>query len=191
LPLVLLAIPSVAIGFIAIGPMLFGDYFNIVIPGTEGIPVIFIDHHAHPAMEHLKEEFHSATAMGIHSLTSLPFILALSGVVLSWFFYMKRPDIPAAIQRRFSAIHSLLENKYYFDKFNDLVFAGGARLLGKALWRGGDVAVIDGFIVNGSAKVVRWIASVTRLFQTGYVYHYAFTMIIGVFVLMTLWINRA
>ncbi|HXE39206.1 MAG TPA: NADH-quinone oxidoreductase subunit L [Azonexus sp.] len=191
LPLVLLAIPSVAIGFIAIGPMLFGDYFNIVIPGTDGIPVIFIDHEAHPAMEHLKEEFHSATAMGIHSLTSLPFILALSGVVLSWFFYMKRPDIPAAIQRRFAAIHTLLENKYYFDKFNDMVFAGGARLLGKALWRGGDVAVIDGVIVDGSAKLVRWISSITRLFQTGYVYHYAFTMIIGVFVLMTLWINRA
>lgn len=191
LPLVLLAIPSVAIGFITIGPMLFGDYFNIVIPGTDGIPVIFIDHHLHPAMEHLKEEFHGATAMGIHSLTTLPFILALSGVVLSWFFYMKRPDIPAAIQRRFSAIYTLLENKYYFDKFNDVVFAGGARLLGKALWRGGDVAVIDGFIVNGSAKVVGWISSITRLFQTGYVYHYAFTMIIGVFVLMTLWINRA
>ncbi|WP_265948588.1 NADH-quinone oxidoreductase subunit L [Dechloromonas sp. A34] len=191
LPLVLLAIPSVAIGFIAIGPMLFGDYFNIVIPGTEGIPVIFIDHHAHPAMEHLKEEFHGATAMGIHSLTTLPFILALAGVVLSWFFYMKRPDIPAAIQRRFSAIHTLLENKYYFDKFNDVVFAGGARLLGKALWRGGDVAVIDGVIVDGSAKLVKWISSITRLFQTGYVYHYAFTMIIGVFVLMTLWINRA
>ncbi|MDP3539840.1 MAG: NADH-quinone oxidoreductase subunit L [Azonexus sp.] len=182
LPLVLLAIPSVVIGYIAIGPMVFGDYFN---------GVIFIDHHAHPAMERFAEHFHGAAAMGIHSLTSLPFILALSGVVVSWFFYMKRPDIPAAIQRRFSAINTLLENKYYFDKFNDVVFAGGSRLLGKALWRGGDVAVIDGIIVNGSAKVVGWISSITRLFQTGYVYHYAFTMIIGVFVLMTLWINRA
>jgi len=104
---------------------------------------------------------------------------------------MKRPDIPAAIQRRFSAINTLFENKYYFDKINEVVFAGGSRLLGKALWRGGDVAVIDGIIVNGSAKLVGWIAAVTRFFQTGYVYHYAFTMIIGVFVLMTLWINRA
>ncbi|MCG2576821.1 NADH-quinone oxidoreductase subunit L [Dechloromonas sp. XY25] len=182
LPLVLLAIPSLAIGYLAIEPMLYGDYFK---------GVIFIDHHAHPAMEHLAEEFHGAAAMGIHSLTSLPFILALSGVVVSWFFYMKRPDIPAAIQRRFSAINTLFENKYYFDKFNEAVFAGGARLLGKALWKGGDVAVIDGLIVNGSAKLVGWIATVTRLFQTGYVYHYAFTMIIGVFVLMTLWINRA
>jgi NADH-quinone oxidoreductase subunit L len=182
LPLVLLAIPSLLIGFFAIEPMLYGDYFK---------GVIFVNAEAHPAMAHLAEEFHGAVAMGIHSLTSLPFLLALSGVVVSWFFYMKRPDIPAAIQRRFSAIHTLLENKYYFDKFNDLVFAGGARLLGKALWRGGDVAIIDGVIVDGSAKLVGWIASVTRLFQTGYVYHYAFTMIIGVFVLMTLWINRA
>ena len=182
LPLVLLAIPSLFIGYLAIEPMLYGDYFK---------GVIFIDHHAHPAMEHLAEEFHGAAAMGVHSLTTLPFILALSGVVVSWFFYMKRPDIPAAIQRRFSAINTLFENKYYFDKFNEVVFAGGARLLGKALWRGGDVAVIDGLVVNGAAKVVGWISSLTRLFQTGYVYHYAFTMIIGVFVLMTLWINRA
>ena len=182
LPLVLLAIPSVVIGYMSIGPMVFGDYFK---------DVIFIDHHAHPAMEHLAEEFHGAAAMGIHALTTLPFLLALSGVVLSWFFYMKRPDIPAAIQRKFSAIHTLLENKYYFDKINDVVFAGGARLLGKVLWRGGDVAVIDGFIINGSVKLVGWVSAITRLFQTGYVYHYAFTMIIGVFVLMTLWINRA
>ena len=182
LPLVLLAIPSVVIGYIAIGPMVFGDYFK---------GVIFIDHHAHPAMEHLIEEFHGAAAMGVHALTTLPFILALSGVVLSWFFYMKRPDIPAAIQHRFSAIYTLLENKYYFDKINDVVFAGGARLLGKVLWRGGDVAIIDGFVVNGSAKLIGWMSAITRLFQTGYVYHYAFTMIIGVFVLMTLWINRA
>ena len=182
LPLVLLAIPSVLIGYFAIQPMLYGDFFK---------GVIYINAEAHPAMAHLAEHFHGAAAMGIHALTTLPFILAASGVALSWFFYMKRPDIPAAIQRRFSAIHTLLENKYYFDKFNDLVFAGGARLLGKVLWRGGDVAIIDGFIVNGSAKVVGWISSITRLFQTGYVYHYAFTMIIGVFVLMTLWINRA
>jgi len=182
LPLVLLAIPSVVIGYIAIGPMVFGDYFK---------GVIYVDSAAHPAMAEFAEHFHGAAAMGIHALTSLPFFLAFAGVALSWFFYMKRPDIPAAIQRRFSAIYTLLENKYYFDKFNEVVFAGGARLLGKVLWRGGDVGVIDGVIVNGSAKLVGWIASVTRLFQTGYVYHYAFTMIIGVFVLMTLWINRA
>jgi NADH-quinone oxidoreductase subunit L len=182
LPLVLLAIPSVILGFVAIGPMVFGDYFK---------GVIFVDSQAHPAMLHLAEHFHGAAAMGVHALTTLPFILALSGVVVSWFFYMKRPDIPAAIQKRFSAINTLLENKYYFDAFNQAVFAGGSRLLGKVFWRGGDVAIIDGFIVNGAAKLVAKLASISRFFQTGYVYHYAFTMIIGVFVLMTLWINRA
>ncbi len=182
LPLVLLAIPSMLIGYVAIEPMVFGDYFK---------DVIFIDHHAHPAMEELAHHFHGATAMGIHALTTLPFFLALSGVVLSWFFYMKRPDIPAAIQRRFAAVNTLFENKYYFDKINEFVLAGGARVLGQAFWRGGDQAVIDGVIVNGSAKFVGWIASISRFFQTGFVYHYAFTMIIGLFVLMTLWINRA
>ncbi len=191
LPLVLLAIPSLVIGYIAVGPMVFGDFFKMVIPGTGSIPVIFVDASTHPAMAHFAEHFHGAAAMGIHALTSLPFVLALAGVVLSWFFYMKRPDIPAAIQRRFSAIYTLLDNKYYFDKFNEAVFGGGARLLGKAFWRGGDVAVIDGVIVDGSARLVSMIAAVTRTLQTGYVYHYAFTMIIGVFVLMTLWLNRA
>lgn len=186
LPLVLLAIPSLAIGFFAIEPMLYGEYFK---------GVIFVDNEAHPSMahmaEHFQHNFHNAVGMALHSFVTAPFILAFSGVALSWFFYMKRPDIPAAIQRKFSAINTVLENNYYFDKVNELVFAGGARLLGKVLWRGGDVAIIDGLVVNGSAKLVGWISSITRLFQTGYVYHYAFTMIIGVFVLMTLWINRA
>ena len=182
LPLILLAIPSLLIGYIAVGPMVFGDYFK---------GVIFVDSLAHPAMSQLEAHFHGAAAMGVHALTTLPFVLALAGVSLSWFFYMKRPDIPAAIQRKFSGINTLLENKYYFDKINDVVFAGGARLLGKVLWRGGDVGFIDGVVVNGSAKLVGWLSAITRLFQTGYVYHYAFTMIIGVFVLMTLWVNRA
>lgn len=181
-PLILLAIPSVIAGYVAIEPMLFGDYFK---------DVIFIDHEAHPAMEELHHHFHGAAAMATHAVTTLPFYLALGGVVVAWFFYMKRPDIPAAINRKLSGIVTVLENKYYFDKFNETVFAGGARLLGSGLWRFGDVKVIDGFFVNGSAKLVGWIASIVRYFQTGYVYHYAFTMIIGVFVLMTLWMNRA
>ncbi|NHC06107.1 NADH-quinone oxidoreductase subunit L [Azonexus fungiphilus] len=182
LPLVLLAIPSVIIGYIGIGPMVAGDYFK---------GVIHVDAAAHPALSHFLEHFHGAAAMGLHAFSTPPFYLALSGVVLSWFFYMKRPDIPAAIQRRFAAVNTLLENKYYFDKINEFVFAGGARVLGKALWRGGDVGIIDGLIVNGSARLVGWVATVSRMFQTGYVYHYAFTMIIGLLVLMTLWINRA
>jgi NADH-quinone oxidoreductase subunit L len=184
LPLVLLAIPSLAIGFFAIEPMLYGEYFK---------GVIFVDNEAHPAMEHLAEHFHehfhNAVGMAVHSFTSPPFILALSGVVLSWFFYMKRPDIPAAIQRRFSAINTLFENKYYFDKFNDVVIAGGARLLGTVFWRGGDVGIIDGLIINGATKTVGLISNITRLFQTGYVYHYAFTMIFGLLVLLALWVR--
>lgn len=182
LPLVLLAIPSVIIGYIGIGPMVAGDYFK---------GGIHVDAAAHPALSHFLEHFHGAAAMGLHAFSTPPFYLALGGVVLSWFFYLKRPDIPAAIQRRFAAINTLLENKYYFDKINEFVFAGGARVLGKALWRGGDVGIIDGLIVNGSARLVGWVATVSRMFQTGYVYHYAFTMIIGLLVLMTLWINRA
>jgi len=184
LPLVLLAIPSMVIGFFAIEPMLYGEYFK---------GVIFIDNEAHPAMEHLgehfHEHFHNAVGMAVHSLTSLPFILAFSGVAVSWFFYMKRPDIPAAIQQRFSAINTLFENKYYFDKFNDFVIAGGARLLGTVFWRGGDVGVIDGIIISGATKTVGLISNITRLFQTGYVYHYAFTMIFGLLVLLALWVR--
>ena len=181
LPLVMLAIPSVIIGYIGIEPMLFGDYFK---------DAIFVNAEAHPVMEELHHHFHGAVAMALHSVTTAVFWLAFSGVALSWFFYIKRPDIPAAIKARVEPIYTLLENKYYFDKFNDVVFAGGARLLGKGLWKGGDVAVIDGLIVNGSTRLVGWIATVVRFFQSGHIYHYAFPMIIGVFVLLTLWVGR-
>mgnify|MGYP001072079337 FL=1 len=181
LPLVLLAIPSVIIGFIGIEPMLFGDYFK---------GVIHINAEAHPAMSELAHHFHGAVAMATHALTTAPFWLALSGVALSWFFYLKRPDIPAAIKARVEPIYTLLENKYYFDKFNEVVFAGGARLLGRGLWKGGDVGLIDGIVVNGSVRLVNWLASMIRFFQSGHIYHYAFTMIIGVFVLLTLWVSR-
>jgi NADH-quinone oxidoreductase subunit L len=179
LPLILLAIPSVVIGFLTIGPMIYGDYFGASI---------FVDPQ-HEALAHMKEEFHSAVAMASHGFLQVPFILAISGVVLAWFFYLKRPDIPATLMKTFKPIYTLLDNKYYFDKFNEVVFAGGARLIGRGLWRGGDQIVIDG-IVNGSARVVGWVASVVRLLQTGHIYQYAFSMIIGVFVLLTFWFNR-
>jgi len=181
LPLVMLAIPSVIIGYIGIEPMLFGDYFK---------DAIFINAEAHPGMEELAHEFHGAAAMALHAITTAPFWLALSGVGLSWFFYLKRPDIPAAIKTRVEPIYTLLENKYYFDKFNEVVFAGGARLFGRGLWKGGDVGLIDGIMVNGSARLVGWVATMVRFFQSGHIYHYAFTMIIGVFVLLTLWVGR-
>jgi NADH-quinone oxidoreductase subunit L len=176
LPLVLLAIPSVAIGFIAIGPMLYGDYF---------LDAIYIGHEHH-ALAEMREEFHGAVAMGLHSFLSMPFMLALAGVASSWFFYMKRPDIPAAIKQRFGGIYTLLDNKYYFDRFNDWFFAGGARGASRFLWKFGDVNLIDGVMVNGTARLVGRISGVLRNIQSGYIYHYAFAMITGVFVLLTI-----
>ena len=175
LPLILLAIPSVLIGFITIEPMLFGDYF---------LDAIYIGSNHHALVE-MREEFHGAVAMALHALISLPFWLALAGAGSAWFMYMKRPDIPATIKKKFSAIYTVLDNKYYFDRFNDWFFAGGARGASRLLWKFGDVKLIDGFFVNGSAKVVGMFSGVLRGFQTGYVYHYAFWMIIGVSALLT------
>jgi NADH-quinone oxidoreductase subunit L len=171
LPLILLAIPSVIIGFLAIGPMLFGDFFK---------NVIYVNAEHHPAMEELAHEFHSAAAMGVHAFTSIPFWFALAGVVAAWYCYMVNPRVPAAFYKALRPIHTLLDNKYYMDKFNEVVFAGGARGVGKALWQVGDRVLIDGLVVNGSAKLVGWFSTIVRTFQTGYIYHYAFVMILGV-----------
>jgi NADH-quinone oxidoreductase subunit L len=176
LPLVLLAIPSVIIGYIAIEPMLFGGYFK---------DAIYISEH-HEVMSELREEFHGAFAMALHSLTSLPLWLAIAGVASSAYFYLKRPDIPAAIQKRFQGIYTLLENKYYFDRFNDWFYAGGARGLSSFLGKFGDKFLIDGLMVNGTASLVGRVSGVVRKMQSGYIYHYAFTMIVGVFILLTI-----
>ncbi|MEO6024320.1 MAG: NADH-quinone oxidoreductase subunit L [Burkholderiales bacterium] len=176
LPLIALAIPSLIIGFFAIGPMEFGNFFGDAIKVSG----------EHEAMAKMAEEFHGPVEMAMHSLSTLPLWLAAAGVLVAWFFYLKRPDIPEKIKNTFSVIHRVLENKYGFDQFNDWFFAGGARSLGKGLWRVGDVGIIDGIFVNGSAKLVGWIAQLARRFQTGFIYHYAFTMIIGVFGFLTL-----
>jgi NADH-quinone oxidoreductase subunit L len=169
-PLILLAIPSVLIGFFTIKPLLYGEFFRNVISVSE----------THPAMEELRHEFGNAAEMGVHAFTSLPFILALAGVVAAYYCYMVNPRVPAAFYKALRPIYTLLDNKYYMDKFNDIVFAGGARGLGKTLWQVGDRTLIDGVVVNGSAKLVGWISTVIRTFQTGYIYHYAFVMILGV-----------
>jgi len=181
-PLVLLAIPSVVIGFMTIGPMLFSDFMADSI-------IVNLEHH--PAMEELKNEFHGAAAMALHGLTSLPFALALLGVVTAYVFYLVKPEIPTAIKARFGFIYRLLENKYYMDWFNENVLAPAARLAGQGLWKGGDAALIDGVLIDGSARAVGGIASVVRLLQTGYLYWYALVMILGVIGLMTwqLWPN--
>ena len=182
LPLVLLAIPSVVIGYFTIEPMLFGDFFGNAIA---------VNAEAHPVMEELASDFHGAVAMATHALSSPVFWLAVAGVVSAWFFYLKKPGIPAAIKAACGPIYTVLENKYYFDKFNEVVIAGGARLLGRGLWKGGDAGIIDGLIVGGSVRVVGWIAMLVRLFQSGHIYHYAFTMIFGVCALLTFWLLRA
>jgi NADH-quinone oxidoreductase subunit L len=136
-------------------------------------------------MEELAHEFHGATAMAIHAFTSLPFILALAGVVTAYVFYMVAPQIPAMFAKVLRPLIVIGENKYFLDWFNENVLAAGARLLGRGLWKVGDQTIIDGALVNGSAKLVGLIGSLVRLFQTGYLYHYALVMILGVFALMT------
>jgi NADH-quinone oxidoreductase subunit L len=179
-PLVLLAIPSVVIGFITIQPMLFGDFFKSVIT---------VNLEKHPAMEELAKLFHGPVQMALHSLTAAPFWLALAGVVLAWYMYMRNPALPAAIKRTFQPVYTLLENKYYLDWFYEQVLARGARMLGTGLWKFGDQKLIDGALVNGSWKIVGWVSGIVRRLQSGYIYHYAFGMIIGVFLLMSFFIS--
>jgi NADH-quinone oxidoreductase subunit L len=182
-PLVLLAIPSVVIGFLAIEPMLFGDFFK---------DAIHVNLDKHPAMAELAKLFHGPAQMALHGLSTAPFWLALSGVALSYYMYMVNPALPAAIQRMAQPVYTLLENKYYLDWFNENVLARGARALGMGLWKGGDQAIIDGALVNGSWKLVGWFSGLVRRLQSGFIYHYAFAMILGIFVLMTyfVWLNK-
>ncbi len=175
-PLVLLAIPSLLIGYITIGPMLFGDFFK---------DAIFVNAGLHNTMEILREEFHGAGQMALHGLTAAPFWLALAGVASSYYMYMVNPALPAAIKRRVEPLYTLLENKYYMDWFNEKVLAPAARGLGVTLWKVGDQGLIDGACVNGSWRIVGWISGLVRKVQTGYLYDYALTMVLGVFILMT------
>jgi NADH-quinone oxidoreductase subunit L len=174
LPLVLLAIPSLFIGWFTIGPMLFGEFFN---------GAIFVEAE-HDVLGHIAEEFHGAGAFVLHAMTQAPVYLALLGVAAAWFLYIKRPDLPGTLATRLAPLYRLLANKFYFDEIYQAVFASGSRNLGTALWRIGDVALIDGALVNGSAKLVGWMAGILRRMQTGYLYHYAFTMIIGLSALL-------
>ena len=181
LPLILLAIPSVVIGYLAIEPMLFGGWFG---------HAIHVDAAAHPAMTELAAMFHGAAAMGVHALTTLPFWLAVAGVGSAYYLYMINPAMAQQLRERFNVLYVILENKYGFDRFNDWFFAGGARMLGGRLWRWGDVAAIDGMLVNGSARLVGRVAAIVRYLQSGYIYHYAFAMLVGVLLLAT-WFAHA
>jgi NADH-quinone oxidoreductase subunit L len=172
LPLILLAIPSVIIGYVAIQPMLFGGFFN---------EVIFVAP-AHEAMAKLKEHFHGPVAMALH--ISMPLLLAIAGVASAYYCYLINPKVPAWFYAKLRPLHTLLENKYYLDKFNEVVFAGGARFLGGQLWNKSDRGLIDGILVNGSAKAIGWLSSLVRKVQTGFIYHYAFVMILAMMALL-------
>ena len=179
LPLVLLAIPSVVIGFFSIDTMLFGDFFG---------SAIVVDESKHGAMAALRELFESPIGMAIHGLQTAPFWLALSGVLAAYYMYMVNPAVPAAFARTLKPIMTLLENKYYLDWFNENVLARGARAIGIGLWKGGDQGVIEGGVVNASWKLVGLISGVVRKLQSGYIYHYALVMILGIFVLVTMFV---
>jgi len=181
LPLVLLAIPSIVIGWPVVGSLLFGDYFGDAVYVAP----------AHDVLARLGEEFHGPWAFVLHGLASPILGLAAAGVALAWYLYLVRPELPERIRQRAGGLYTLLANKYYFDAFNERVIASGSRALGNLLWRGGDVAIIDGAAVNGSARVVAWLASAVRGVQSGYLYHYAFATIIGLSALLAwlLWVK--
>jgi NADH-quinone oxidoreductase subunit L len=173
-PLVLLAIPSVCAGWL-IGTFVYGNYFG------SSITV----HPAHTAMATMAQSFHGVIGMMSHALGTLPFWLAVAGAGLAWFLYIAKPELPAKLRRQWGLVVTILMEKYGLDRFNDWFFAGGARALGTGLWKGGDIAVIDNVMVNGSARLVGWVAGVVRRVQSGYIYHYAFAMIFGVLTLLT------
>ena len=175
LPLILLAIPSVIIGYIAIEPMLYGDFFK---------DVIYVNHELHPVMHIMKEEFHGAMAMVSHSLHTPVLYLAIGGVLAAWFLYVKAPQLPAKIAQAFRPVYVLFENKYYLDNIYFAVFAKGTLALGTFFWKAVDTAIIDNGLVNGAAKLVGAVAGQVRRLQTGFIYTYAAAMVSGVLVLI-------
>ena len=179
LPLIVLVIPAISAGWL-IEPMLFGDYFGSAIQiGSQ-----------HEAIAIMAAQFHSVWGMMTHAINTMPFWFLLGGIFVAWYFYMVKTDLPGKIQQIFGPLYTLLDRKYYIDEFYSWLFAGGVRAMGHGLWKFGDVKIIDGFFVNGTARVVVWTAMLMRRFQSGYIYHYAFTMIVGVFVLISLWLYR-
>ena len=178
IPLILLAIPSIFIGWMTVEPVLFGGWLEDSIFVLDKNNVI----------AELGEHFHSATAMALHSIHTLPFWLMITGLVISTIIYLFRPSIADAIRRRMPLLHRVLYNKYYFDEFYQKVFINGSVSLGKNLWHKVDVGVIDNGIVNGSGRVVEWVAARVRRWQTGFLYDYAFAMIIGLIGVLAVWV---
>ncbi|OGA20096.1 MAG: NADH-quinone oxidoreductase subunit L [Betaproteobacteria bacterium RIFCSPLOWO2_02_FULL_63_19] len=175
-PLILLAIPSICAGWI-IGWIVFGDYFGTSIAVAS----------KHEWIAEMTREFHGVWTMMAHGLSGLPFWFATAGLATAWYLYIARPELPAVVRSKAGVLTTILERKYGFDEFNQWFFANGAVKLGTTLWKIGDVTLIDGVMVNGSAKLVGWVGGVVREIQSGRIYHYAFSMILGVFVLLTLY----
>jgi NADH-quinone oxidoreductase subunit L len=176
-PLILLAIPSALIGWFTVAPMLFGKFFEgsiLVAP-------------ANNVLERVGEEFHGSAAFVVSALQAPPVWLAGLGVLTAYVFFLWRPTLADAAQARFKWLYTILIDKFGFDWFNEHVIMAGARLLGGGLWRIGDQLVIDDGLVNGSARTVGWLGSVMRYAQSGYLYHYAFAMILGLAALL-LWL---
>jgi NADH-quinone oxidoreductase subunit L len=185
IPLLLLAIPSLIAGWLFIEPMLFGEFFKGAI----------LVHPEHDVLAALGREFHGSEAlaelrMTFHGFQTVPFFLALAGFGLAWFLYYREPHLPGLLQARFKYAYTVLVHKYGFDEFYQRVFAGGARRFGSWLWQFGDVKVIDGTAVNGTARLIGWVSAAVRHVQSGYIYHYAFAMIIGLFLLITFFLKR-
>ena len=179
-PLILLAIPSVIAGYYTVGPVLFGDYFGQSIFVLE----------ANNVVGEVAREFHGPASFAFHAFLPGPFWLAVAGFVTAYLFFLKNPSWADAAERRFKALHTLLANKYYFDWFNENVIAPLARGIGRLFWKGGDEILIDGVVVNGSARGIGLVAAVVRHVQSGYLYHYAFAMIIGLSALLAWLLTR-
>ncbi|GAB4511213.1 MAG: NADH-quinone oxidoreductase subunit L [Sulfuricaulis sp.] len=180
IPLILLAIPSLVAGFMFLNPLVFGDFF------AESIKVL----PAHDVVKEIGGQYNGLGPFIAHGLQSAPFLLAVAGIMTAWFMYVRLPHLPGRVHEKAGAIYTLLLRKYFVDEFNEFVFAGGARAIGRLFWKIGDVKLIDGLAVNGTARMIGWVSSVIRHIQSGYVYHYAFAMIVGLFLLITFFLHR-
>ncbi|MCR4301878.1 MAG: NADH-quinone oxidoreductase subunit L [Sulfuricaulis sp.] len=180
IPLVLLAIPSLVAGFTFIDPLVFGRFF------ADSIKVL----PAHDVVKQVTSLFDGLGPFVAHGLQSAPFLLAVAGILTAWLMYVRLPQLPGRVREKAGALYTLLLRKYFVDEFNEFVFAGGARVLGRLLWKIGDVKLIDGLAVNGTARVIGWVSGIVRHIQSGYVYHYAFAMILGLFLLITFFLHK-
>jgi NADH-quinone oxidoreductase subunit L len=179
-PLSVLAIPSLVIGGCLIGSMLFGGYYADAIYVAP----------THDVLAVIGEDYHGVWAFTLHAFQAAPVYLAFAGVLVAWLLYIRFPHIPGILVSRLDWIYQVLINKYWFDDFNQGVFAGGARKVGGLLWQVGDVKIIDGVLIDGTSQAIRWFSGKIRMIQSGHLYDYAFTMIIGLLLLIAVFVHH-